>query len=291
MLRFVSVSLGTGRPLRCGRCHGSAPEPSYWAAEEIDDLIADAVAAAEAPGPNVELTGPEPFGHPELPAIVASATRHGVARLRLDTDAIALASPANAGGCIAAGVRHIRLTLLGGSPGIHDVLLGEAGALEATLAGVRSYLAAAAETGSAVSVTALVPVCRHNVHDLSAAVLAAVEAGADAVTLALDDAGLDLAVAVPWLTAACDTGVVNAVWVEAEGVPFCLVPGYDLHVADVVGARPGSKVAACRACALDAVCGGGPAGASADTLGSLAPPPGDAVLFARVSKVRGAAAS
>jgi hypothetical protein len=287
VLEFVSVSLGSGRPSRCARCHGGSPAASYRSAAEIDGMIAEAARAGEGRGCNVEFTGPEPFGHPELPALVASAKRHGVQRLRLDTDAVALSSPANAGGSIAAGVRHVRFTVLGGSAGLHDALVGEPGALDATLAGIRSFVSAASELDEAVSVTATVPVCRHNVHDLTPAVLAAVEAGAEAVTLLLDDGGLDLAVAVPWLSAACDTGVVNASWVEVDGAPFCLLPGYELHVADTVRKRDGSKAAACRSCGLDPVCGGGPALASADTLGDLAPPSGAADLLPKVAKARG----
>jgi hypothetical protein len=287
VLGFVSVLLGSGRPPRCARCHGEAPAVSYLPATEIDGMISEAARAGEGLGRNVEFTGPEPFGHPELPALVASAKRHGVERVRLDTDAVALASAANAGGSIAAGVRHVRFTVLGGSAGLHDALVGGPGALDATLAGVRSYISAATELDEAVSVTAIVPVCRHNVHDLTLAVLAAVEAGADSVTLLLDDGGLDLAVAVPWITAACDTGVVNAAWVEVEGAPFCLLPGYELHVADTVRRLDGSKVAVCRSCDLDPVCGGGPALASADTLGDLAPPSWAAALLAKVAKARG----
>jgi hypothetical protein len=291
VLRFVSVSLGTGRPPRCGRCHGPAPQTSYLAVSEIEARIAEAVATADAPGPNVELAGPEPFGHPELPDVVTASIRGGVVRLRLHTDAAALQNPSDAAGCIAAGVRHLRFTLLGGSPGMHDALTGEPGSLDAALGGVRTYAAVAAESGAAVSISAAVPVCRHNVHDLPSAVLAAVDAGVDSVTLVLDDPGLDLRAAAPWITAACDTGVVSAVWVDVEGAPFCLLPGYDLHVSDVVAARAGSKVAACGSCALDAVCGGGPAGASADTLGALAPPPTAATLSGKVAKARGGRAS
>jgi MoaA/NifB/PqqE/SkfB family radical SAM enzyme len=285
------VSLGSGRSPRCARCHGEAPAASYLSAADIDGLIAAAARSDGATGRSVEFTGPEPFGHPELPALVASAKRHGVQRLRLDTDAVALASPANAGGSIAAGVRHVRFSVLGGSSSLHDALVGEPGALDATLSGVRSYISAALELDEAVSVSAAVPVCRHNVHDLTPAVLAVVEAGADSVTLLLDDGGLDLAGAVPWLTAACDTGVVNAVWVEVDGAPFCLLAGYELHVADTVRRRDGSKVAACRSCELDALCGGWPALASADTLGDLGPPSGAAALAPEVAKARGAEAS
>ncbi|MDO8916330.1 MAG: hypothetical protein Q7W16_09645, partial [Coriobacteriia bacterium] len=103
MLGFVSVVLGTGQPPRCTRCHGAAQVAEYRAAS---DVVADISTAAQSwaagPGPNLTLDGPEPFGHPELPSIVAGAAAAGVARLRLDSDATALVSPANASGSIAA---------------------------------------------------------------------------------------------------------------------------------------------------------------------------------------------
>jgi MoaA/NifB/PqqE/SkfB family radical SAM enzyme len=290
VLGFVTVSLGAGSPVRCTRCHGAGPGAGYRPAS---DVVADITKAAQAwstgPGPNVSLGGPEPFGHPELPSLVAGASQAGVARLRLETDAAALVSPANASGSAAAGVRHLRFRLLGGSPGVHDALTGEADALAATLAGVRAFAAAAREQDVAVSITALVPVCRHNVCDLPATVGVALEAGADEVTLVVDDGGLDVPAAVPWITAACDSGIVNGVWVEVEGLPYCLLPGYDLHLADTVRERPGVKGPACASCALDDVCAAGPCDAAADTLGSLAPPEDADALSGRVAKSRGLA--
>lgn len=290
MLGFVSVSLGSGSPVRCTRCRGAAPAVTYRPAS---DVIAEITEVAQGwpvgPGPNVALGGPEPFGHPELPSLVAGAAKAGVVRLRLESDASALVSPANASGSIAAGVRHLRFRLLGGSPGVHDALAGEAGALDATSEGVRAFAAAAGEQGAAVSVTALVPVCRHNVRDLPAAVGAAVDAGADEVTLLVDDGGLDARAAVPWIMAACDSGVVNGVWVEVDGLPYCLLPGYDLHLADTVRERPGVKGPACPSCALDRVCAAGPLEAAAETLSLLAPPSGADVLSGKVAKSRGVA--
>lgn len=288
MITFVDVPIGTGGPPRCTRCNGLPSAAAHAGADDVEALITAAVAAwTGAPGPNISLTGPEPFGHPELPAIVAAAARSGVERLRLETDAGALANPANAHGCIAAGVRHVLVTLLGGTPGVHDALVGEPGAHEAALAGLRAFTEAGGQAAATVFAAVRVPVCRHNVHDLPAAVIAAVDGGARVVTLRVDDPGLDLRLAAPWVAAACDTGVVNAVWVDVEGVPFCLLGEHHLHVADTVRPRQGVKVAACRGCALDHLCGGGPGGASADALGALGPAPDAAALAAAVAKSRG----
>lgn len=289
MILFAEVPLGTGGEVRCSRCHGAAQPAAYRStAAIVADIERSAAAAlATAPSPGVALTGPEPFGHPELPALVSAAVRAGVRRLRLDTDGVALRSPSNARGALSAGVRHLTFTLLGGTPGIHDALRGGPGSFDDVLAGVGTYRRVADEEGVAVSVVAVVPACRHNLHDLPAAVGAAVDAGAGSVLLRLEDTGADLAPALPWFTAACDTGVVNGVWVEVEGVPFCLLPEYDLHVSDVVRSRAGAKSPVCATCEADDVCTGGPSGAAADILGLLHPPADAARLWRGVSKARG----
>ena len=291
MLDFAQVSLGAGAPLRCLRCHPDAThEPGYRSAAEIvADVESAATAWAPPPGPNVELGGPEPLGHPDLPVIVEGCVRAGVVRLRLRTDGLALASPVNAGGAVAAGVRHVSVVLLGGTPGMHDVLADRPGLLDAAVAGIRAFRAAAADQELAAAVQVLVPVCRHNVSDLPAAVARAVEAGADRVLLQADDPGIDLEAASGWVRAACDTGVVNGVWVEVDGLPFCRMGGYELHVADVVRERSGTHGPGCAACALAEVCGGGPADASGDTLASLAAPAGAERLAGRVRAARAGA--
>jgi hypothetical protein len=288
MIRFADVAVGTGPSCGCVRCHPQRAETAYRATDQIVAEIAAVCAGWDGrPGPNVRLTGAEPFGHPELPALVSAAVAAGCQRLGADTDGVALRSPANAGGALMAGVRHVRFTLLAGTSGLHDTLAGVPGLLDVTLEGIRSYRSIAEAEGVAVGVTAVVPVCRHTVHDLPAAAGLAVECGVDAVVLRLEDGGVDLPAAVPWIVAACDTGVVNGVWVEADGVPFCLLPGYDLHVADAVREREGSKSPTCRECPLDAVCAGAPVGASTDQLAVLAPPPFAERLARSVAKARG----
>jgi len=288
VIRFADISLGTGGEVRCSRCHGEQQPASYRSAAEIAPEISMACTLWDGlPGPNVRLTGAEPFGHPELPALVATATEAHCRRLCLDTDAVALRSRQNAGGSLMAGVRHLRWTILGGTPGVHDALSGEPGALDASVEGARSFVSIASDEAIAVSVTALVPVCRHNAHDLPAAAGLAVDAGVDRILLRVEDGGLDLLSALPWIVAACDTGVVNGVWVEVEGVPFCLLPGYDLHLADTVRERPGAKTPLCGSCALDRVCAGAPVGASADQLVLLSPPSFAPPLAASVSRSRG----
>jgi hypothetical protein len=285
VIRFADVAVGSGGTCACAQCQREDAEREYRPLDEITAEIAAVCAAWEdRPGPNVRLSGAEPFGHPALPAIVAAAAAAGCQRIGVDTDAIALRSPVNAGGALMAGVRHVRFTLLGGEA-LHDTLAGVPGMLDATLEGLRSYRSMAETEALPVSVTALVPVCRHNVRDLPAIAGLAVDCGADSLLLRLET-DVDLGAAVPWVTAACDTGVVNGVWVEVEGLPFCLLPGYDLHVADAIRTRAGAKPPTCRECALDDVCAGAPEGVSAGQQAKLVPPAFAPVLAPAVQRSR-----
>lgn len=288
MIRFAEVTVGQGSGPSCTRCHGKREPYAYRSVEDVaHEIKALCDAWSEGTGPNVRLTGPEPFGHPQLPSLISAAAAAGCARIGVDTDAVALQSEGNARGALATGVRHVRFSLLGGSAGLHDALAGTPGLLDATMAGIAAYRSIAAQESTSVCVTAVVPVCRHNVHDVPAAAGLALSAGVDAILLRLEDGGLDLAASAPWLTAACDTGVVNGVWVEVEGLPFCVAREHALHLSDVVRARAGAKGSACERCALDSLCAGAPQGASADQLRELAPPP-DAVRLARaIVRARG----
>ena len=287
MIEFVDISLGDGPQVQCGRCAGSPERAAFRSgAEVVEEAGAACKGWSRGTGPNIRLTGAEPFTHQELPRIVAGVMEAGCRRLAIDTDAVALRSAQNAHGALSAGVRHIRVTFLAGTEGVHDALAGMPGIFDSTREGVAAYRTTADAAQLPVSITVSVPVCRHNLRDLPSAVGAAVEAGADRVEITVTDGGIDLAAAVPWIVAACDTGVVNGVWVEVGGVPFCMLAGYDMHLADAVRGRDGSKPPVCTLCPLDGVCGGAPVGASADQLALLAPPPFAAKLAPQIARAR-----
>jgi len=237
VIRFAEVSVGYGGAVGCSRCAPVTRERVYRPVAEIAAEIAAVCGAWEGRlGPNIRLTGAEPIEHPELPSIISAAAAAGCQRIGVDTDGVALGPAGHAAEILVAGVRHVRFTLLGGTAAVHDALAGAPGRFDAALEGARSFRAVSKAEDLATSITALISVCRHNVHDLPLAVLAAVEAGVNSVLLRLDDDGLDMRSLTPWVVAACDTGVVNSVWVEVEGVPRGDLPGYELHVPDA--ARP-----------------------------------------------------
>jgi molybdenum cofactor biosynthesis enzyme MoaA len=226
VLQFVGVEVGDGERLQCALC---APRVSatYRPAAALASAI-EAVASAwgPPPGPNILLYGPEPFDHPELPAIVAAAVRAGAERIAIETGGSALSAIGNAVGVVRAGVTHLRVRLLDTDEERGDRLCGSPGRTRDALAGIRIYLDAAESAGADVVVTAIVPVCFHNVGALPEIIVGAAQAGFHAVRLT---AGGDLpANAEALIAAACDTGMVNHLWTETDGV-LPLPPGHALH--------------------------------------------------------------
>lgn len=223
MIDFHPIAVGTGEPCGCARCR-TAPGVSYAAVEEITALLAaipSATAGPEEPGSlvasahGVALTGPEPFAHPELPALIAACRRAGFSRIALETDGSALAVHGNAAGVLHAGVRHLWVRVLGADDATHDTVAGRPGRAGASRAGVSAYLEAAATAGVMVAVTAVVPVCAHTLGGLPAIVAACAQRGFHAVRL--EAAGPLAARASTIIAAACDTGMVNRIWVSTDG--------------------------------------------------------------------------
>lgn len=230
MLGFAEVSIGTGGATECRGCALAQP-PHYLPRAELSERIAGVVRDWRGgAGPNVAFTGPDAFAHPELPALVVAARELGVVRLRLDTDCSRL-SAADARGALEAGVRHLRVTLLGDAE-THDVALGRPGAARALAAGIGALMEASAAVGRA-AVVARVPLCEHNIGAAPSAVVWAIELGCASVELQIAPS-LRAEDAVPWVAAACDTGMMASRWVCVSGLPAEALGGHRLHAVTVV---------------------------------------------------------
>ena len=228
-MEFARIAVGEGQPLHCVHCSSPA-ERSYRDAATIGAEVDRAAAASADPtGPNVCLTGPEPFGHPELPRLGIACRQAGARRIALETDAAALSVRVNAAGLVAAGVHHLHVRILHADEARGDELGGGACRTRDSFAGIAGYLEAAEAAGVNAVVTLRVPVCEHNAASLPEIVTRAAALGVHAVRLLGTDRWPPSAPA--FIGAACDTGMVNGVWVEAaESLP---VP--DSHSLHIVG--------------------------------------------------------
>jgi hypothetical protein len=286
VLRSVSVSIGTGDARRCSRCHSPQPT-SYRESSVILEEIANAIADwPDGPGPGVILIGAEPFGHRELPGIVTGAVGAGVVRLALETDGIALAMGENAAGVLHAGVRHARLRLHDGAVGA-DEIGGQGAASAAVRAGVEAFRTAAASSGIPVAVTAVIELCPHSASSLPTAVAFASELGACAVTLEATIAVRPYSAVLAWTLAACDTGTVNGVWVEVQGIPPCLMGEHAMHCVSLVDQDAGVMGLGCSACSVDPWCAGLPEGVPEEATAVLTAPPDHEAIASRIARANG----
>ncbi len=230
VLTFIRIPLGTGNTVACTRCAVHAPVPVvHRAVGEVVSAVTAALAAAPTSG--VMFTGPEPFSHPSLPAIIGSAITAGAERIGVVTSAAALAYGENAAGSIGAGLRFIEVPLLGPDADSHDLLARSMGAFESTREGVARFRAAADAAGTRVAVRGTIEVCAHTVSQLSAAVVTFASWGASSIELhctgPLDGRGVE------HVRAACETGMVNGVWVAVTGLQPGLLGPDGLHATDV----------------------------------------------------------
>lgn len=226
MIAFGEVTIGTGGVARCVRCGPAVP-----VARGLESVRADVEALATdwstGPGPNVVFTGFEPFAHPHLPALVEAAVSAGCQRVRLRTDAGALATPGNAEGALAAGVRQLEVVVLG-DRATHDGATARQGLFDAALAGIAAFLEAAERVGEPVAVTGLVPVCPHTLAAAPAA--AAVLAAAGAVAVVFDVSACSTNTLAP-VHAGLETATVRGMSASVVGAP-------QGAVQDVVAAMP-----------------------------------------------------
>lgn len=216
MIVFHEVSIGTGGILPCVRCVGArrtlpVARPS---SEVVADLRAIAEIGASDVDANVAFGGFEPFAHPELPLLIQSAQSTGFGRIRLVTDAGALAAGSNAAGALHAGVRHIEVVLLGGDAASHDALAGRAGLFDAVVSGLRAFAHAADKMGEPVALTGVIPVCKHNAEALPDIVGALGKVGALSARIVPEPG---YAIPLDAIRVARQLGVVNRVWVHGAG--------------------------------------------------------------------------
>jgi hypothetical protein len=136
---------------------------------------------------------------------VEASRSAGVQRIGLRTDGGALAKSLNAQGVLRAGVHHFEIILLAaGDDG--DRLAGRKGLSDARAAGLDELFRCAGNDSLPLAVTVTIPVCRHNVSLLSAAVAHAATLGAVCVHLvATNVREKDRA----YVIAALDTAAVN----------------------------------------------------------------------------------
>ena len=221
-MEVVLIDIGSGGLPSCGRCTvPSAQEyrPLADVAADIQSFVDSSVGTSGV----MLLAGAEAFSHPSLPQIISTATSAGVQRIGVQTAGGLLGIGGNAQGVLHAGVRHFELHFLPGDDA--EPAPGIPGALD----GVAELVRVSAAGGARIAISAVIIACRHTIQQLSSAVGELAAAGVAAVHIKVDPSAGTGPAATASVLAACDTGVVNAVWVDVSGL--ALPESHSMHIA------------------------------------------------------------
>lgn len=232
MLAFHEVSLGGSGEIACTRCAVRAHEEPRTsdAMESPDRALADIGTAG------VLFTHTGDVERDALISWVRRAVTSGASRIGIRTSGRLLRNEQDAIGLVDAGVRLAEVTFMGPEASQHDVFVGAAGSFDAAVGAVRAFSEAAETLGVRLAVRSRIPVCAHNLQIVPETVMACAQMGVSSMLLVCDPS-LDPRRSVEWVSAACDTGTVNRVWVAVTGMPADSLGALALHMQDVMTLR------------------------------------------------------
>ena len=236
MLQRIDLKVGFRCNNRCDFCVQGDKRKS-WPARPLAELEESLREGRRAGAEGLVVTGGEPTLHPELFALLASARRLGYRDIQLQTNGRALCYEAFCRRLAAAGVREFNVSLHGSHAALHDRLARAPGSFVRTAAGLRNLKRLGLRVIANSVVTSL------NFRDLPALARLLAALGVDQFQLAyahlLGQAGFNrqwLAArksdVVPWIKAALDAGRAAGLPGRTEGIPFCLMRGYEECVSE-----------------------------------------------------------
>ena len=278
MARWLEISADYACNNRCVGCFSVADGgPSMDGRELTEQLRAGRAAGAEW----LWLGGGEPTMRRDLFAIVRAARKLGYRRVKLQTNAMMLASPGFAARCADEGVTEINLSIKGATAETHDRLAQTPGCFDLMLQGVEAWRGRGPIVGDVLAY-------RSNVDELPAIVRRFFALGVEKFwvwTLSASDSALpEVAAEVPRLAdvvrnvqAAMDLALSpRADFITSLHTPPCTVPashrGCLFFAADLglLVANPGGHrflletspmegglyLEGCATCSMRARCGG-----------------------------------
>lgn len=251
MLYFKRIFVGSRCQNACGHCAAQGRETPSNA--DIDAAIRQASAE------NLIFWGGEPLLRQDIVELVRLAAGRGGRRLKVRTNARALARGDLLNDLIEAGVYFFEVKVAGPDAPVHDEVCGCRGAFEETTAGLAAIRRVSELRGAEFSpyLECLVPVVAENLELLAVTLQTLLPFDPDRVHFELADSELPLLKVVPHVRAALENAVLGKVWATTLGLPLCLMTGFEPHVREALpGAASGRKLKPCKGCVLREVCPG-----------------------------------
>lgn len=209
--------------------------------EEIEKDIAEAVNFD-----GIELAGDDLLNRLDLFDIVSKAKAAGHKRIKVVTGGQRLGDISFVERLIQAGIHLFEIELTSYTPELAQSFVNIRNFDSYGDASFSPYLAAK------------IKISRENFLHLSDIVRMAIPYRVDRIILSFDDYDLKMSEVVPHIRMAIETSLLNQVWVFTEGIPLCLLAGYEHHVSEVYlsDSHERSQNGTCKSCVYAGSCEG-----------------------------------
>lgn len=207
---------------------------------------------------NLEIFGGEPTLRRDLIELIRVVRNGGFKRIKLVTNARVLTDWNAARALIAEGVYFFEVKVWSTVPPIHDGITKVQGSLAHTILGIQNLRRVNRLNNREFKafIALRIPLCRENYQTLEETIRVLLPLEIDRVIVSMVDPDISLEEAAYFVHNACEFGIFNKVWVQTEGMPFCLMGGFEHHISEVFKqVKEGyAKPETCNQCVYNQVC-------------------------------------
>lgn len=225
MLKYKEIFLGNS-PCNNKCLHCSIREKD----SSMTDLSSIVSSLKEKTEENVALYGGDPTLRIDLFEIIRAARQDGYRRIKLLTNGRAFSDIQFLGQLMHAGCNLFEITLWGSNPSLHDYLTQTSGSFQETIRGLENLAGLAGDRFVCIRI----PVCKENHSDLENCVTAALSFNVNRVILSFQDNRMSFQQALPHIKNAINISIFNRIWIQTEGIPFCIMQGLEQHIGEIL---------------------------------------------------------
>jgi hypothetical protein len=225
LLKYKEIFLGNS-PCNNKCLHCSIREKD----SSKSDLSSILSSLKEKTEENVALYGGDPTLRSDLLEIIREARGDGYRRIKLLTNGRAFSNMQLVDQIMKAGCNLFEITLWGSNPSLHDYLTQTSGSFIETIRGLEN-LAGLADNRF---VCIRIPVCRENHSDLENCVTTALNFNVNRIILSFQDNSLSFKQVLPHINNAINISIFNRIWIQTEGIPFCIMQGLEQHIGEIL---------------------------------------------------------
>lgn len=194
----------------------------------------------------------------DLFEIIRTAKRNGYRRIKLLTNGRAFSNTQLVEQIMKAGCNLFEITLWASNPSLHDYLTQASGSFRETIRGLENLAGLADDRFVCIRI----PVCKENHSDLENCVTTALSFNVNRIILSFQDYRLAFQQVLPHINNAINISIFNRIWIQTEGIPFCIMQGLEQHIGEIMAgfntiyARTFEHYNCCIQCIYKELCAG-----------------------------------